>query len=318
MSKISARTLYILLLALITGAILGTKDTWNWLDSEVYYGYLTKSIILSYEEILTQPDFGFYLILKSLNIVGLSAPQIWMLIATITGILTFTSTQQRTNNFLIFLMLYFSLYAWLHIYIQIRAALALSIFLTAIFAVKHPLPRTILFAISISIHMSIAIPLIAFLSANKIQINKKNLPYILILICLPVALISTYSLPFLPINRILVYRELLAEGEHSYINLFSALPAIQLATLSYIAINKNTTTACATAEYKMALIGTLCFYSFISIPVIAQRAWEMLSVIFILLLSRHYYKSKVLTTLTIMYFMFSLKSCYPLLLSPSQ
>jgi hypothetical protein len=301
----------------VIGSLLGLKNAGYWQDREVYDWYYTIAVNSEYGDIFTLNDPLFYLIIKIWDDNGFTEECLWIFLSAISLPLTVVSLVKVAQNKVVLFGTYFCFVIWVQLYTQVRMALALSLLLFGYYIAKNnKLLLAFLLIIACLIHISMLILVVPALVLAKIEFKRKSIAFWAISISLLVLIFSRLILPIFPVDKVVVYYELLSAGQYTRINIFSALPAIQLFTLLYIVYKKDLEGTLQTLEFKISLLGTLSFYALSAVPVFSVRVNELCSIFFIIILTNNYQRNLIFSLLWIVYVAFSLKSTYFLLIGP--
>lgn len=300
----------------LLGAILGAKQLGVWQDEVIYNAYYAMGSELPTYEILKKTDVLFYFIIRGWSSLGLVREDLWIALGAFSLSLTCLCLLRASEGKRIVIIIYFCFLAWVQVYTQVRMALALAICLCSYY--MWPKPNAIAWVLRIMaclIHASMLIIILPALILSRTNLKQKTV----FVWCLGggilALLFSRGILPYLPFDRVVVYYKLLQEGTHSDINLFSALPAIELIALLYMAFISGMKQEVNSIEYKLALLGAVSFYAFSAVPVFSVRVNELLGIMFIITIARTYRRDAFLFCAFLAYVGFALKSTYLLLTS---
>lgn len=315
-SYASMRWLGLGVLFVLAGCWVGTRDLGVWQDALIYDAYYAMGAELPLGEIAGKTDSLFYLIIRGWSELGGTKDGLWVLLGGVTVCLTCLSLCWASSRPVIAITTYAAFLLWVQAYTQIRMSLAFSLCLASYYLVgRKSLLRVILQIGACLVHISLLIVVGLHLVSSRFSPSRKSLFIWASVAAVGIFALSSIVLPSLPFERVAIYYQLLTEGAHSKINLLSALPAIQLASLIVMAFSRRAARELVTVEYKLALLGAISFYALSAVPVFAVRINELLSIFFIIVISRVVTANWALFGLWIMYLAFSIKSATLLLTS---
>jgi hypothetical protein len=250
-------------------------------------------------------DPGFYSLAKLF--AGYQAPfetfAIW--IAGLTLALKAEVARRLDTNKTILILLYFSYLFWLHEYTQIRLALAMAFILQGIYGRTYY--RLLLFIPALLFHGSSAIVIGLYLLLTFPRIGSLALAGAMSLYAiLPIVRDFTNA----SLVKITTYQDLLIQGQFAEVNLFSAMPALQVVTLCLSVLYWRQLGREPRREMIMAGVGVMSFYAFVSVPVLAFRFSELFLVFFVILLSRLWRISVVFKILAAMYVVIAVRTTF--------
>lgn len=284
--------------------MVGIKDPNIWKDYNVYQKYFDDAGNGFFYIITNIQDPLFVLLMHSFTDLPNGFDTFLIFCATITLALKFYSVSKATEGFFLFIILYSSYLLCLHDYIQIRIALALSIFCFALYICNRRL-KFFLFIVSVFVHLSLVVPLMIYYLLRMKKVGYEKIfwsgPIIVVF-----SLLIQRGAFF--IARVEQYLELQKQGVGVDINMYSVLPFFQLATVFLVFFNKKYASYKYTFEYVMAYVGVIIFYSTLSIPAVALRYFEISNFFFIILLSRLFYKSYLFVIIFFMYIVVGVKN----------
>ncbi|WP_455947790.1 EpsG family protein [Lelliottia jeotgali] len=315
--KVSRATVYELVLALALlalGALLGLKESGIWQDRFIYDAYYAMGSELPLQVLVAKPDALFYLLIRAWDGAVGGKDVLWCVLGAVSLLLTGLSIGRASERPVAAFVTYASFLIWVQIYTQVRMALALSLCLASIYLWRNARVTSVVARVAACfIHSSLVVVVLGYSVLDRIRISRRRVFLWSGIVGFSVVLLSYYALPYVTFEKVAVYYELLREGGHARINLFSALPALQVATLAVIALTKRTSEQVDTAEYRLAMIGALSFYALSAVPVFAVRVNELLSIFFIIVLTNSYRKSWPVFAMWLAYLAFSIKSAALLL-----
>lgn len=284
--------------------MVGIKDPTIWKDYSVYLKYFNDAENSIYYIITNIQDPLFVLLMHFFTGLSNGFDIFLMFCAIVTLSLKFYAVSKATERFFIFIILYSSYLLCLHDYIQIRIALALSIFCFALYVCNGGL-KVFLFSVSVFFHLSLIVPLMVYY-----LLRSKTVGYSRIFwsgpVIIAISLLVQRGAFF--ISRVEQYLELQKEGVGVDINMYSVLPFFQLIIVILVFFNKKYSAYKYTFEYVMAYVGVIIFYSTLSIPAVALRYFEISNFFFIILLSRLFFKSYYFIIIFLMYIVVGVKN----------
>ncbi|ADM97618.1 capsular polysaccharide biosynthesis protein [Dickeya dadantii 3937] len=288
--------------------LVGDKNINRWVDHQTYENYFFLATYNNYAEIFrngvdpvfvslmrpftpTTEGFGFFLIVC----------------AYITLTLKLMALRRSTNNFFIFMLLYSAYFLCLHDYIQIRISLAMAFVALGIYYSQSKRSSFLFFFVSSLIHLTSVFVIIPYLiykycgrtAAKFLILGSIFLPLILFSGIIHNARLDTYI-------SFAKYKE-----AHYDANPFSSQPLLQLAGVIYIYYrSKLRKEVIDSYEYFISIIGVICFYGMLKVPVLSFRLFEMTMFFYIILLSRIFNKSKVIIVICVLFILVGLKNMF--------
>ncbi|HCI5986033.1 TPA: EpsG family protein [Klebsiella quasipneumoniae subsp. quasipneumoniae] len=297
------------MLTIVLSCVVGFKNFYIWRDVDTYWAYYDFAYFYNVSYIFSNvQDPIFTILIKPFVHSGRNEGfhLFLIVIAFVTIALKLISMYKRCQNFYIFLLLYCSYLLFLHDYVQIRVALALGVFVLALYCADSKIIKALLFVVACLIHLS-CILLVLFYYAFRILGPKK------IIKLLPFALIipSIVFSGVIPVERITTYINMLGnEKKFDQINLLSTLPILQIIGLLVIYFSKSIKDLSNKFEFSISALGVILFYSLHMIPVFAFRFFEMTNLFFIILLSDGFKKSLYLKLVFVLYILIGLKNSF--------
>lgn len=300
--------IFLLLLCYITLCtyFIGIKDANVWKDYLVYKNYYydaQNNSVLSIISNIQDPLFVLFMKPFTYDFNGFG--HFLIVCAFVTLFFKFFAISRADTNVVVFIILYSSYLLCLHEYIQIRIALALGILLYSVYWIKRPLVQYAMMIIALLFHFSVIVPVLVYVVVNR---GVKGFKFIYLFSPLLIFFPLLFKSGFFDINRINSYLALQGQGVGVDINIFSTLPFIQLCTLIFIFLSKKYKYSVYTYEYIISFLGVFIFYSFLSIPVLALRYFEVCNVFFLIILAKNYNKSYFFITVIIIYLVIGIKN----------
>lgn len=250
-------------------------------------------------------DPGFYSLAKLFANANASFETFTIWIAALTLALKADVVRRLDTNSLVLIVLYGCYLFWLHEYTQIRLALAMAFVLEGVYG-RSPF-RLIFFVPALLCHGSSAIVIGAYMLLAYPRLGSLALAGGLALYAIVPVLreITNASL-----TKFVTYQDLLIQGQFAEVNLLSAMPALQLATLGLALFYWRQLDGIARREFILAAIGVVSFYAFVSIPVLAFRFSELFLVFFVILLSRLWSQSILFKPLALAYAAIAIRTTF--------
>lgn len=298
----------------LAGCWVGMRDLGVWQDALIYDAYYAMGAELPLAEIASKTDSLFYLIIRAWSESGGAKDGLWVLLGAVTVCLTCLALCRATTRPLVAVLTYASFLLWVQAYTQIRMSLAFAFCLASFYLVGRGLVlRVVLQVAACLTHVSLLVVVVLHVLSSRLSPAPRVVFIWAFAAATSIFIFSSFVLPVLPFDKVAVYYQLLREGAHSKINILSALPAIQVCALIAMAFSRGAAKQLATVEYKLALLGAISFYALSAVPVFAVRINELLSIFFIIVISRVVRANWAIFSLWLLYLAFSVKSAVVLL-----
>lgn len=285
--------------------VAGIKNPLTWPDKLVYETYFNMAKVNTYSQILKNIQDPFFTILNKFFIsFGFDFELFLFIVAGITLILKFSAFNKATKNVFSLFLLYFSFYFFLHDYIQIRIAFALSLLLFAIFCIKNKFVRFLILIISVFFHLSLfPFVFLYFVYALKDKIGEKF--FFLSFLIFSFLFSFVVKVGSVGGERSNQYVD---SDLYNYFNFFALLPLIQSFAIVYhffLVRSKK-----FNFEYYMSILGLFLYYFLYSMPAVATRFYEISAVFFIIFISNFYKKNSVYFCIYVLFFIVCLYNLF--------
>lgn len=270
-------TLYFLFV--FFGYFSGLKPFGKWVDYEGYHYIYETSILNSYSDLLGYNDFLFYYIIKFFSFLDFQ--HFYAICSSFTTFFILRFGYKKSKNFILFLILYFSMLYWIQVYTQVRLGLSLAFFLTGLLCYeknKKTFSLTLI-TISLLIHNSIIIPIgilfFSFLFKKKFFKFSLLTPFI-------IYLSAKY---FSNIDRINIYIQLMDSGFFDEFNYLSPSPILLFIINIIILLSGEKNTHRESIYFRIGFFAPILYWSLGFIPVLAYRSYELLAFFLLIHLS---------------------------------
>lgn len=237
-------------------------------------------------------------------VIGLRFETFVALLAVCTCTLKAISLSRTDGNRLLLLAIYSSYLFWLHDYVQIRIALALSIGLYGVYTKTKF--RYLFFLIAALIHSSFVIIIVAYI---LIFVGTRRPVIAVIAGLLFAAVLFSQDIFTQSLQRVNEYQDLTAQGKFNEINIFSLMPIVMLASLAVAVLNFRNLEG-RYQELIFAAIGLVSFYALSGTPVFAFRMMELFMPFYLVLMSRLWPSSNIIKILAVIYAIIGLRAVF--------
>lgn len=237
-------------------------------------------------------------------VIGLPFEAFVALLAACTCTLKVISLSKTDGNRLVLLALYGSYLFWLHDYVQVRIALALSIGLYGVYAETKL--RYVFLLIAALIHSSFVIIVAAYI---LIFVGTRRPVVAIMAVIIFSAVLFSQDIFTQSIQRVNEYQDLTAQGRFNEINIFSLMPIVMIASLAVAALNFRRLEG-RYQELIFSAIGLISFYALSGTPVFAFRMMELFMPFYLVLMSRLWPSSNVIKILAVIYAVVGLRAVF--------
>ncbi|MEC5317849.1 EpsG family protein [Brenneria populi subsp. brevivirga] len=287
--------------------LVGYKDLDNWIDNPTYQNYFFLAQYNNVIEIIKNGvDPLFLMLMRPFTVIKDGYGLFLLICAYVTLNLKFIGLRRSTNNFPILLVLYASYLLCLHDYVQIRIALSMAFVTLGIYLSKTKKSLFIFFIVAILVHVTSLFVILPFLFYKKFGAKS-----CVLLIAFSFFLPMLFFSGLIKNARLETYIELAKYKEqYATANVFASQPILQMFGLIYIYINSKLRKYTTQYEYIFSVLGVLCFYLFIQVPVLSFRLFELTMFFYIIILSRLFFSSKVIMLICLLYVFVGLKNMF--------
>ena len=237
-------------------------------------------------------------------VIGFRFETFVALLAACTCALKAVSFSKTDGNRLVLLAMYSCYLFWLHDYVQIRIALALSIGLYGIYTETKF--RYVFLSIAALIHSSFVIIIVAYI---LIFVGTRRPFVAVIAVLIFSSAIFSQDIFTQSLQRVNEYQDLTAQGKFNEINIFSLMPIVMIASLAFAVINFRRLEG-RYQELIFSAIGLVSFYALSGTPVFAFRMMELFMPFYLVLMSRLWPSSNVIKILAVIYAVIGLRAVF--------
>ncbi|CAM7700993.1 EpsG family protein [Klebsiella michiganensis] len=298
---------YLIIIPALT-FLVGVKDIRRWVDHQTYENYFYLATYNTYENIFKNgSDPIFVSLMKPFTSTVDGFSYFLILCAFITLSIKLTALKKSTDSFVILMILYSAYFLCLHDYIQIRISLAMAFVILGMYSSLTKKSEIAYFIIAALIHLTSVFVIIPYV-IYKYFGRRYSIALILGAVFLPIILFSG----IVHNARLETYIALAKyKDAHFDANPLASQPILQLIGLLYLYINKRLRNLVIHSyEYFISIIGVICFYGMLKVPVLSFRLFEMTMFFYIILLSRVAKKSFFIMILCLLFVLVGIKNMF--------